>query len=486
MSKSCGLEITPTALRAVVVDGNAKSWRVVAFAEADVPVPAEGQDPKIAFTEAVAKFVVEKKLPRGTLIPSLQAGGAVIREVALPFGSDDQLRKTVKFELESHAHNVEVDEVVVDFVKVDQKEKQTFLLAFAVQKKEIRARLDQMALARTDPPSMDLDASAVLNALLAGPAAGVATAFVAFHAGREGSYVYHVSGGLKLLRVIPLSSAEDDFEAKAAAEVSRTLLRVSGGKDLPQVMVSGDADDLPGLASRIGRETGVEAEVVDLFGTDALDIEGAERARRGGGAALGLALKGIGVDRVGLDFRREEFTYERKTDQLKKAAAVLLCLVNVFFGLGAVKAWQDRSFFQSRHGEITQIERKMFADLFPGEKEPERPLEALQSRKAEEQEFKGGGAHPIPKSALEYWADLFGQLKVQNKFFIETLSVSAVPGQSSIKMSGRMDPPEEAEKILQSVKTLKAFSAAKPPAVTQEKSMWRYDIDIPITAEEPK
>jgi len=484
MSKITGLEITPAVLRAVVVDGSVKSWRVAAYAEAEVPPPAEGQDPKAAFNEAVVKFIAENKLHRGTLIPSLPGSAATIREVSLPFGSDDQLRKTVKFELESHAHNVEVEEVVVDFVKVDQKEKQTHLLAFAVQKKDIRARLDQMTAARVDPPSIDLDATAALNAILCVPAADLATAFVALYVGRTGSYLYYVSGGLKLARVLPLSSTETEFEARASAEVCRTLLSVSSGRELPEVLVCGDADDLPGLAARIARDAGVEARVVEAFGTEALEVEQPDRARRAGGVALGLALKGLGLDRVGLDFRREEFTYERKTDQLKKAAAVLLALINLFFALGAVKGWQDRAYFQSRHSEIQTLGQKMYTDLFAGEKPPVRPLEALASRKADWQEAQGGGGHPIPHSALEYWSDLFAKIQVQGKFYIESLTVTAAPGQPQIKLTGHGDPVAEVERIWQSIKSVKAFAAAKAPTTAQEKDMWRYDIDIPITPEE--
>jgi hypothetical protein len=484
MPRACGFEISPTSFRAVVVDGSPKAWRVVSWAEGDVPAPAEGQDPKEAFAQAVTKFVQDRRLPRGNLIPSLPSSLATLREVTLPFGSDDQLRKTVKFELESHTHSFDVDQVVVDFVKVDQKERQTFILAFAVPKKELRARLDQLAAARVDPPAMDLDATAVLNAILNSPDVDLAKPFVAFHTGRAGSCLFHYSGGLKLARVLPLSSAEEGFEAKASAEIGRTLLRVSGGADLSEVLVTGDADDLPGLAARVARDSGVPAKAASLFPAD-LEVEGAEAAKRVGGAALGLALKGIGLDRVGLDLRREEFTYERKTDQLKKAAAVFLLMLNVFFGLWAYKEWDDRKFHQSRHDEVLGLEAKLWSDLFQGEKAPSKPLEAFRSRKADWQESQGGGGHPIPTSALSYWAMLFQRIKVENKFYIDNLTVSATPGSSQIKLSGKADPAPEVERIWQAIKAEKAFANARPPATGQDKGMWKYDIDIPIASGEP-
>ncbi|MCE9584632.1 MAG: hypothetical protein K8T20_19245 [Planctomycetes bacterium] len=483
MAKSCGFELTPTTLRAVVVDGTIKAWRMLAYYEQEVPAPAEGQDPKESYTQAVVKFVVENGLPRGTVVPSVSAAGATIREVVLPFGSDEQLRKTVKFELESHSHSIDVDLVVVDFVKVDHKEKQAYLLAFAAEKKDVRARLEQMSAARIDPPSIDLDATAALNALLNSGGDSATEAFVALYATRHGTYLYHYSGGLKLVRALPLGSAEAGFESKAAAEVGRTLLRVSGGHDLPPVLVCGDADNLPGLAAQIARETGVEATAVDLM-PEGLAIERAEQARRAGGVALGLALKGIGLDRVGIDLRREEFTYERKTDQLKRAVAMLLLMVNIFLALWAYKAWTDRGAVQLRQNELMALERKMWKDVFPEEKEPVKPLEAFRSRKAEWQESQGGGGHPVPISALMYWAMLFGKIQVQSKFFISALTVSAAPGQASIKMSGTADPAPEVERIWTAIRSEKAFANAKAPATSQDKTMWRWDMDIPIVPEE--
>lgn len=483
MPRACGLELTPTTFRAVVVDGTPKGWRVTAYAEKEVPPPPEGVDPKEAYAKEVAAFVAERKLPRGVLIPSLPAAKATIREVSLPFGSDEQLRKTVKFELESHTHSIDVEQVVVDFVKVDQKEKQTFLLALAVEKKDVRARLEQMAGAKVDPPSVDLDATAALNAILNLAGQEGADSFVALYATRAGCFLYYVSGGLKLMRVLPLGSGEDGFEAKAAGEVGRTLLRVSSGQDLPVVVVCGDADDLPALAGRIAREAGVQAKALELM-PDGLAFEGADRARRAGGVALGLALKGIGLDRVGTDLRREEFTYERKTDQLKRAVAMLLLMVNIFLGLWAYKAWSDRGFWQGRMNELLGLERKMYKDLFPEEKEPTRPLEAFRTKKTEWQESQGGGGHPVPVSALTYWAMLFNKIQVQNKFFIGSITVSAAPGQASIKMSGTADPAPEVERIWSSIRGEKVFAGAKAPATTQDKGMWRWDMDIPIATEE--
>jgi hypothetical protein len=483
MPRACGLELTPTTFRAVTVDGSPKGWRVVGYAEKDVPPPTEGADVKEAYAKEVAAFIVEAKLPRGSLVPSMQAAHATIREVALPFGSDEQLRKTVKFELESHSHAIDVEQVVVDFVRVDQKEKQTYLLAFAVEKKDVKARIDQMALARIDPPSIDLDATAALNAILNSGGLNGTDAFVALYATRSGCFHYFVSGGLKLLRVLPLGSAEDGFEGKAAGEIARTLLRVSSGQDLSEVIVCGDADDLPALAGRIAREPGVNARAIDLM-PEGLEFEGAEKARRAGGAALGLALKGIGLDRVGIDLRREEFTYERKTDQLKRAIAMLLLMVNIFLGLWGYKAWSDRGFVKGRTNELMAMEKKMWKDLFPEEKEPAKPLEAFRTRKAEWQESQGGGGHPVPVSALNYWAMLFNKIQVQNKFFIGALTVSAAPGQTSIKMSGTADPAPEVERIWTSIKSEKAFANAKAPATTQDKGMWRWDMDIPIVTEE--
>ncbi len=474
--------MTPRALRAVVADGGPKGFRVTAYAEAEIPPPADGQDPKEAYGNAVTAFFAAHKLPRGTVVPSLPAASTTIRELILPFGSDEQLRKTVKFELESHASSLDVEQSIVDFVKLDQKEKQTFLLVFATEKKAVKARLDHLAAVKADPPSIDLDAAGILNAYLCGPAAAI-PAFLALHVGREGSFLLHYSGGLKLIRVLPLAVTEPDFEAKASGEACRTLVRISGGHDFPPVLVSGDGDDLPGLAARIARDSGATAQPVDLF-PEGMAIAGGDRARRSGGVALGLALKGLGLDKTGLDFRREEHRYERKTDQLKKAAAVLILMLNIFLVLVAKKSHDDLKQVRAKHTEMTQLSQKMFTDLFPGESAPPQPLTALSSRLAEWKESQGGGQHPIPTSALMYWALLFGKIQVQSKFWIENLVISASPGSTTVKLSGKADPAAEVERIWGGIKTEPAFKNAKPPTSALDKGLWRYDIDIPVASGE--
>jgi len=67
-------------------------------------------------------------------------------------------------------------------------------------------------------------------------------------------------------------------------------------------------------------------------GQESLDLVGA--------TAVGLALKGIGYDKSGIDFRKEEFTFAGKFEKAKRGVACSLVLLFVFFFILAYNyAW---------------------------------------------------------------------------------------------------------------------------------------------------
>ena len=50
----------------------------------------------------------------------VQASRAVIREITLPFTDLEQIKKVVKFEAESHLHEIPIEDVVVAFHKISE------------------------------------------------------------------------------------------------------------------------------------------------------------------------------------------------------------------------------------------------------------------------------------------------------------------------------------------------------------------------------
>ncbi len=160
MARGIGIEISDTRVRAVSIETAPRKIRILSFSEqpigpadgkegaaagpADVPagIPAKGEaPPSSAKVEAIRKAVAQVNGGRGAVVAGIDSGEAIVRELSLPFKNEDQIRKTVAFELENLVHNYSIEDLVVDTFKTGETEKCTTLMAVAVPKKLLAEKL---------------------------------------------------------------------------------------------------------------------------------------------------------------------------------------------------------------------------------------------------------------------------------------------------------------------------------------------------------
>src|SRR6187549_2022067 len=164
MARSVGVELTPAHVRILSLEHAGKVSKILQFHE--TPIPA-GETPwEERAVEALKLACADSKVPKGRIIGSLDSGDSILREVSLPFKGDDQIRKTVRFEMESLIHNYTIEQLVVSHYKTGETDKGSLLLAAAVPKTVIEKRLKLFQSAGVDPVALDLDVAAVINAML--------------------------------------------------------------------------------------------------------------------------------------------------------------------------------------------------------------------------------------------------------------------------------------------------------------------------------
>src|SRR5262245_48892538 len=140
------VDLSRVRVRAVEIDGSAKSPRVKSFTAADVPPPAppaEGAEPaRHGYAEALGALTSARRLakdPAGVAIASLDC---TFREIDLPFTTADQIDRVVKFEAESHLQLVDIDSVVVSYQILDSDGRGgSRLMIAACPKESIKATL---------------------------------------------------------------------------------------------------------------------------------------------------------------------------------------------------------------------------------------------------------------------------------------------------------------------------------------------------------
>ncbi len=166
------VDLSRVRVRAVEIDGSAKSPRVKSFTAVDVPPPAppaEGAEPvRHGYAEGLAALAAARRLakdPAGVAIASLDC---TFREIDLPFTTPEQIDRVVKFEAESHLQLVDIDSVVVSYQLLDSDGRGgSRLLIAACLKETIKSTLDDLSTIGVDPQTADLHLTALYGALKA-------------------------------------------------------------------------------------------------------------------------------------------------------------------------------------------------------------------------------------------------------------------------------------------------------------------------------
>src|SRR5258707_15531134 len=117
MAKGTGIEIGATTVTVAEVEGSAKKFRVTAAGRAPIEAAAPGDERIKAVSQAARAAMKAARAGREQVVVSIPACDVIIREIQLPFTDEDQIRKVIKFESESHLHSCDIDDVVIGFQK---------------------------------------------------------------------------------------------------------------------------------------------------------------------------------------------------------------------------------------------------------------------------------------------------------------------------------------------------------------------------------
>src|SRR5689334_5082655 len=245
MARSVGVELTPAHVRILALEHTGKASKILQFHEAPIP---EGELPwEDRAGAALRDAVAASKIPKGRVVAALDSGDAILREVSLPFKGDDQIRKTVRFEMESLIHNYTIEQLVVTHYKTGETDKGSLLLAAAVPKTVIEKRLKLFQGAGIDPVALDLDGAAVLNAMLhAGAIATDEPLLVVHGTPKFTKLVFIEERRPRSIRTIRFSMAGSPEVAAAAAKPANAPTET--GEVMPIAMVT-ESDTVEGPAS---------------------------------------------------------------------------------------------------------------------------------------------------------------------------------------------------------------------------------------------
>ncbi len=244
MAVVVGLDIGTSTLKGVVLAGAPRKYRVVDFFEADLheesPPAASadgeaggGDEEASGLGARVREILRARKLEGAEVVVALDAKDCGIREFSIPFTREDQIQRTVSFEAEHHFLAFDIDEVILEWIKVGELDGKSQLLLFAVPKEQIEDYLATLRSADVDPIALDLDAAAVANAFALSPYYDPTASALIIDMGSTSTKIVLVQDG-KLRKVRSLRTA-------AAVTAGQRMMAAPAGVS-PPALSGGDGD----------------------------------------------------------------------------------------------------------------------------------------------------------------------------------------------------------------------------------------------------
>lgn len=410
-----GLELGANVIKIAVVERRGGAARIRDFEVHKINAKkGDTEDDVVSIVEDALKRL---KAPRGDVVASVRAQDCMIREILVPFTEEDKIRKTVKYQAENYFTAASIDDLIIEYNKFAEVDTKSKLLVAGIKKSHIARRLSFLDECGIDPRAIDLDVAALYNACTdAGvfddaPAAlvidieadtlkigvveegqlrlaralrmRVNKASLQKAKGGKDSGVYDTQADeSQRLPVVILDDGEDDaFSLEDSGiseveregiihrifmEIDRTVASVNLSHDVDLICLTGPSCALEGIADLFSEHFEIPARRLDFA-----EFYGGEKGARKGGAALeggtaiGLALKALGVDHAGMDFRQEEFAYKGTFDQLKRGLA---CTLTLLFALTFLYAFALKEQLHQKDGAleaVQDLQGALYTVLFP-------------------------------------------------------------------------------------------------------------------------
>lgn len=436
------LDVHGTHLTAVVVETSFRSYQIIGHF-------SEPRDRSVPLGEQLRAFGARHPMTADTVLSALPGNAAAFRTLDLPFRDRRRLEQTVPFELESQVP-FSVEEAVIDFQVLATSADGARVFAALVPKPRIEEHLGVLSEAGFDPAIVDFAPLATLNVLQLFDGSRPDRFGFLHLSGGGGTLALYRDGRLQNLRVLDV--AEEPRGPALARDVGWTLKsldgffadRRSGGG--PPLLVGGASE--PAFLDQLRRGVGITVQRLEDLPLRRLPA--ALQGRHGPyAAALGLALREIAEEpTLGLNFRRDAFSYRRAREELQGVAVRLGTLSAVVLALFVV--WQGASYYElsSRYRELRTLVRDAFHATLPGapvvDEVEQLGQEVARLRKQQQQLGFGPGG---PVSALDALRQISERAPGDPRMNVDELSVDP----DGVHLRAKTSSFDAVEKIRRSI-----------------------------------
>jgi len=312
------------------------------YAEAVLPYSSESDSPSDLLAAAIEQVLSASARPPDRVIAAIGGETASLRLIDLPAGVEKKIAEVLPGELGS-VLPFDVADAIVDYQVVGRDATRLQLMAVAVPRQTVAARLQQLQSAGVDPRELAVGAAvfdglgALLGEMLADKTVLVvdvgptSTDFATLTNGRC-TFARTISGGMDLV--------ESGRRAELGAALQRTLAsyRAQRSEAPSLILLSGETAPMESARHWLTEQLGMECSVAALPPAAGADEEMRPKFTK----AAALAARAISRGKQ-LDLRQGEFASKAAAGEIRKnlrLIAVCLAAIALSFALSLVARYR--------------------------------------------------------------------------------------------------------------------------------------------------
>jgi hypothetical protein len=233
---------------------------------------------------------------------------------------------------------------------------------------------------------------------------------------------------------------------RLGAEVQRTF--ATSRSPIELIVLTGGKSGPEEARRFFNEEFDVETIQLDFgdssFETD-LAADTVASASQRGAVAVGLAVKELGHDRAGLDFRQGRFRYEHRFARLKLPLLVTAVLAVFFFLQTAVWSYWEHLKLSERAANVAQLLESEYKAFFGKDVAADR--EPLAAAREQKKKWEGGGVGDVGKvmDCVEAIRNCGEVLNSTNLIFTVTNFKFEFKVKPGVVQGGKKSPPKAEE-----------------------------------------